>query len=190
MKRLLRTFGVTSALAVSLLAAPASAQAAPDRAAEVAAAAEPSAAVMAEIAAGNATMIDEATLAASGCGSSCDGRNPQTYKIYYNGSAYYTCAEDAVVPKSGTYTYKTSSPIGSVELRYSPRCRTAWARTTASYVSFKVDSRYLNGNHRRTESGYTESGGYTLMVNDADLEARACYAASGPISGWDCTRWW
>ncbi|NGM11925.1 DUF2690 domain-containing protein [Verrucosispora sioxanthis] len=175
MKRLLRMSGLASALALSLLVAPASAQAAPDHAA---------AEVQAEIAASEAAMIDEVTLAASGCGSVCDGKDPATFKIYTSYGNYYTCGQDAITPTSGSYTYRVSDPTGSVELRYSPRCRTAWARTTASYVGIKVVSRYLNGNHRTTMTEYSNNHLWTAMVNDADLEAQACY------SGTICTRWW
>ncbi|MEV2239947.1 DUF2690 domain-containing protein [Micromonospora sp. NPDC049891] len=186
MKRLLRMSGLASALALSLLVAPASAQASPDRAA-----AETAVEVEAEIAASEAAMIDEVTLAASGCGSVCDGKNPQTFKIYTSYGNYYTCSEDAITPKSGSYTYYKSDATGEVELRYSPRCRTAWARTPSRRtLTIKVDSRHLNGNHRTTMIEYSADSLWTAMVNDADLEARACFSPGATSPGYRCTRWW
>ncbi|MBX7269735.1 DUF2690 domain-containing protein [Micromonospora sp. Llam7] len=182
MRRLLLISGLVSALAVGWIAAPASAQAAPDPAA---------AEVEAVIAAGDGVRLDAATLANAGCGASCDNKNPDTFKIYYDGTRYYTCAEDAITPQlSSGYVYRASSPSGSVELRYSPRCRTAWARTSAGWTAFKVVSRHLNGNHRKTIESYSEYGGvWTNMVNDASLEARACYWPAS-FSDWHCTRWY
>ncbi|GIJ08729.1 DUF2690 domain-containing protein [Micromonospora andamanensis] len=182
MRRLLLISGLVSILALGWSAAPASAQAARDPAVLEA---------EAVIAAGDGIRLDAVTLANTGCGSSCDNRDPNTFKIYYDGTRYYTCAEDAITPKlSSGYVYRVSSPAGSVELRYSPRCRTAWARTSAGWTAFKVVSRHLNGNHRKTIEGYSEYGGvWTDMVNDANLEASACY---WPASGtdWHCTRWY
>ncbi|MGR6322826.1 DUF2690 domain-containing protein [Micromonospora soli] len=112
-----------------------------------------------------ATMIAASTLATSGCGSSCDGRNPATYKIYYNGSDYYTCAEDAITAAQNT------SGI-NLELRYSPRCRTAWARVSSDFYYPTVRSYYSDGRVRTSYSGFAGSY-YTMMVNDAGLLARA-----------------
>ncbi|MBQ1018857.1 DUF2690 domain-containing protein [Micromonospora sp. D93] len=176
MKRLLLTSGLTlGALALSILAGPVPAQAAPPGAASTAD-------VDAVVAAGEGIRIDARTLAASGCGSSCDGKDPY-FKIYYNGNSYYKCSDDAQT----IYGVKNSS--GSVELRYSPRCRTAWAKTAASDVVFKVVSRYTNGNYRTSMSAYGPDG-YTNMVNDAGLEAQACFDPTGPGEGWTCTGWW
>ncbi|WP_435206715.1 DUF2690 domain-containing protein [Micromonospora sp. bgisy143] len=175
MKRLLLLPGLASALALSFLAGPTPAQAAP---------AQPASAsdVEAVIAAGQGTRIDAATLATSGCGSSCDGKDPY-FKIYYNGSSYYKCADDAITQ------YSVSNSFGSVSLRYSPRCRTAWAKTAASDVIFKVVSRYTNGTQRTSMSAFYPSE-YTNMVNDAGLEAQACFDPTGPGEGWTCTAWW
>ncbi|MFC0029774.1 DUF2690 domain-containing protein [Micromonospora chaiyaphumensis] len=181
MKRLLLIPGLMSALALSLLGPPAPAQAAP---VQTTASAE----VDAVIAAGEGTRIDATTLATTGCGASCDGKSPY-FKIYYNGSSYYTCNDDAIIPTSGTYVYTASDVLGNVTLRYSPRCRTAWARTSAGDVQFKVVSRYTSGTYRTTMTGSSPAE-YTVMVNDAGLEAQACYHPNGPYEGWNCTRWW
>jgi len=127
--------------------------------------------------------------AGTACGSSCDGKDPSTYAVYVNGRIT-TCSAGAITPKlSSGYVYRASDPVGSVELRYSPACRTAWARTTSSDESFKVVSRYLSGTHRTTMTGASPAT-WTVMVNDADLEAQACYWPNGPYTGWTCTRWW
>ncbi|MEV6815364.1 DUF2690 domain-containing protein [Micromonospora sp. NPDC051296] len=181
MRRLLLISGLVSALALSWNPAPASAQPTPDRAA---------AEVEAVIAAGDGVKLDAIALANAGCGASCDGKDPQSFKIYYDGTRYYTCAEDAITPKLSTgYLYRVSSPLGNVELRYSPRCRTAWARTSAGAVRFKVVSRYTSGTHRTTMTGASPAS-WTVMVNDANLEAQACYQPVGPYDGWECTRWY
>lgn len=173
MKRLLIVPSLAAALALSFLAGPAPAQAASvDTTASD---------VEAVIAAGQGVRIDAGTLATSGCGSPCDGKDPY-FKIYYNGSSYYKCNDDAI------NKYGVSNAFGSVTLRYSPRCRTAWAKTAAD-VAFKVVSRYTNGNYRTSMSASYPTE-YTKMVNDAGLEAQACFDASGPASGWTCTSWW
>ncbi|MEV6815103.1 DUF2690 domain-containing protein, partial [Micromonospora sp. NPDC051296] len=182
-RRLLLISGLVSALALSWNPAPASAQPTPDRAA--AAEAE------AVISAGDGVRLDAIALANAGCGASCDNRDPQTFRIYYDGTRYYTCAEDAITPTlSSGYVYRTSSPLGSVELRYSPRCRTAWARTSAGNLTFKVVSRNANGTHRMTLTADSPPSTWTRMVNDASLEAQACYHPWGPYDGWACTRWY
>src|SRR4051794_31628408 len=72
--------------------------------------------------------------AASGCGSKCDGKNPQTYVWEVVGPApgvAYTCGQDAVTPSVSGKTFKKYVQGLYIELRYSPSCRTAWARTDA-----------------------------------------------------------
>lgn len=140
------------------------------------------------IAAGDGVMIDEATLLNSGCGSKCDGKDPASFRIYYEPPIphnYYTCGEDARTEDIA------EDPISRVELRYSPRCRTAWARSYTYDSIFKVDSRYLSGAHRTTmtEKG-PSSWNWTAMVDDAGLEAQACVWPGGPMPGWRCTEWY
>ncbi|WP_320068305.1 DUF2690 domain-containing protein [Micromonospora sp. RTGN7] len=140
----------------------------------------------------DSVFIDEVTLAATGCGSTCDGKDPSSFKIYDSGcsTCYHYCVDDAIIPQlSDGYVYTTSDSTGSVSLRYSPRCRTAWAKTTSSAVQFKVVSRNSSGSHRLTMLSNSPDT-YTAMVNDAGYEAQACYYPQGPSSGWRCTRWW
>lgn len=125
-----------------------------------------------------------ALAATSGCGSSCDGANPATYTLDYDGSSI-TCSLDAVTEKSARYS--DSEPL--VELRYSPRCRTAWARTSGYDYWIYVYSYDSSGTLRRTEDTFVEGGAnYTLMVNDAGYTAKACIADSpGAATPRTCT---
>ncbi|WP_435206718.1 DUF2690 domain-containing protein [Micromonospora sp. bgisy143] len=124
-----------------------------------------------------ATMIPDAELASAGCGSTCDGKNPATYKIYYSGctSCYHYCADDATTVASNT------SGI-TLELRYSPRCRTAWARVGSDFYYPTIRSYYSDGRVRTSYSGFVDAY-YTQMVNDAGLLARA-EATAGPSTWW------
>jgi hypothetical protein len=120
---------------------------------------------------------------ACGAGPACDGRDPYTV---VGGT---TCASDA-------YT-KLSRPVESgsyIELRWSPHCQTAWARSSVVGTTIKVDSAYSNGTYRTTYSSYRQEFGptYTLIVSDGPAYiARACQLlhASGP-DAWVCTGWW
>ncbi|MEU4569771.1 DUF2690 domain-containing protein [Micromonospora sp. NPDC023956] len=162
----------SSPAAATTPAAPAPAAPAPDQL------------TLAEMVTENSTYIPEVTLAATGCGSSCDYKNPATYKIYTSGcsTCYYYCNDDA------RDQLKVIDPVNSIILRYSPRCRTAWAKTTYSNISYiKAESRYLSGTHRATVT--EDVGNYTVMLNDADLQARACVQPTGPY-GLACTGWY
>ncbi|TDC66565.1 DUF2690 domain-containing protein [Micromonospora sp. KC207] len=123
------------------------------------------------------TMISDAELLATGCGSTCDGKNPATFKIYYSGcsTCYHYCADDATSPETNTDGI-------NLELRYSPRCRTAWARVSSDFYYPTVRSYYTSGAVRTSYSGFAGSY-YTLMVNDAGLLARA-EASAGPTTWW------
>jgi hypothetical protein len=138
---------------------------------------------MAEMITENSTYIPAATLASTGCGSTCDYQNPATFKIY-DGSCstcYHYCNDDA------RDQLKIIDPVNSIILRYSERCRTAWAKTTYSNASYiKAESRYLSGSHRATVTEHV--GNYTVMLNDADLQARACVQPSG--YSLVCTGWY
>lgn len=142
------------------------------------------------IAAGNGAMIDEATLLNSGCGSVCDGKDPASFRIYYEQLPhnYYTCAEDAKPAPGAGFAWSGNM---YVENRYSPRCRTSWARVGGNYYAgYTVESRYLNGSHRLTIQEYSRNWLWTAMVNDANLQARACIDPFGPQLGERCTPWY
>ncbi|WP_092381327.1 DUF2690 domain-containing protein [Micromonospora phaseoli] len=125
----------------------------------------------------NAMMIPEAELLSTGCGAGCDGKNPATYKIYHSGcsTCYHYCSDDAKTVASNTDGI-------SLELRYSPRCRTAWARVGSDFYYPTVRSYYLDGRVRTAYSGFAGAY-YTPMVNDANLLARA-EAVAGPTTWW------
>lgn len=112
--------------------------------------------------------------AASGCGSHCDQQDPNTFDACGYGSVscpdgvVFHCADDA----------RTVSSTSYVQLRYSPSCRTVWARyvneancpCTVAYVQ----SFYSSGSLRTTAYDGTTAGPWSLMLNDAGLLGRAC----------------
>ncbi|WBB48320.1 DUF2690 domain-containing protein [Verrucosispora sp. WMMA2044] len=124
-----------------------------------------------------ATMIPEVELLATGCGATCDGKNPATFRIYHSGcsTCYHYCSDDA-------RTVASNNDGISLELRYSPRCRTAWARVGNDFYYPTVRSYYLDGRVRTSYSGFAGAY-YTNMVNDANLLARA-EASAGPTTWW------
>ena len=125
-----------------------------------------------------ADVLQKLTAAAAnpGCGRVCDGENPQTYMITPPGgpSNWYTCAADAITAKQALMPGGSSS---GVELRYSPRCRTAWSRQLRLTNNYNfwlhVNSYYLSGT-LRTSAYEGRLVPYTAMVDDAGLKARAC----------------
>jgi tRNA A-37 threonylcarbamoyl transferase component Bud32 len=126
----------------------------------------------------------QAHAATSYCGSACDGKDPATYLIQGPGGPgnYYHCADDAVTVEYAAGNNGTPS----VELRYSLRCATAWARTGYYYDGLEVQSFYSNGTLRRVQSIGTDPNHlYTQMVNDQGLLADACVRE--PYSSWICT---
>ncbi|MDW5328521.1 DUF2690 domain-containing protein [Plantactinospora sp. KLBMP9567] len=122
---------------------------------------------MADLDPAEATFIPEAKLLADGCGSTCDGQNPATFRVYTSDCAgcYRVCADDA-----RTVAWRSDGII--LELRYSDRCRTAWTRVGSDFYYPTIRSYYLNGNLRATYSGFAGAY-YTVMVNDAGLLAQA-----------------
>jgi hypothetical protein len=111
--------------------------------------------------------------AATGCGSYCDFKDPQTFRIYTSSTAYRFCATDAVtIYNIGT----TASGPKVLQLRYSPWCRTVWARTANATDYYPtVKSYHLNGTWRAT-AGPVEWGvaNYSLMLDDRNLLGSAC----------------
>jgi hypothetical protein len=108
--------------------------------------------------------------AASGCGSKCDGKDPQTFIWAYVGPSpgqATTCQKDAVTKKSAS----------GIQLRYSPSCRTAWAKNVAGDAG--PGSRYQVQVQRFAVGGSSVNKSYwgndwSDMVNDAGYESRAC----------------
>jgi Protein of unknown function (DUF2690) len=110
-------------------------------------------------------------LAATGCGSKCDLKDPQTFIWQYSGPAPGVAARcsDDVVSK------KTASGIA---LRYSASCRTAWAKNTTTappgtqghYWQVEVQRFKVGG--AKIDSAWGTN--WSLMLNDAGYESRAC----------------
>jgi hypothetical protein len=110
--------------------------------------------------------------AAAGCGNTCDGQNPASF--VWNGAP---CGNDAQTVREAHKPGGGSDSLVA-ELRYSPRCRTAWTRGKNLY-HLKTTSYYTNGNVRtNTFAGRNpnDPGGshFTAMVNDAGLVADGC----------------
>lgn len=110
--------------------------------------------------------------AAESCyASGCEGKDPSTT----------ICQNDARTVATTEW---------NVELRYSPTCRTAWARYSGG-VSFgltvMVERRNADGSYTPYYSTPYRGNGatvWTRMVNDAGYLARACVY---PDSGYSCT---
>lgn len=124
----------------------------------------------------------KATATGDGCGSSCDNKDPATYKNYYSScsTCYYYCSDDA-------YTVYDAPDVPSgpwVELRYSPRCQTAWARAGGAWTP-QVNSYYMSGSKRTSAGSVSASVDWTKMLNDHNLLAEAC-AYNGPTT--TCTK--
>jgi hypothetical protein len=122
------------------------------------------------------------------CGNACDGEDPASYTVKPPGgpSKWYHCSGDAKT----IYT-KTVDRSTYAELRYSPRCRTAWTR--GGYYSLLAGFSYKsNGQERERVIGPSSHqqgvSKYTAMLNDAGYTYKAC--VDGQIGGsplWKCT---
>lgn len=114
-----------------------------------------------------------ASAATVGCGARCEGKDPASFVVASVGPAPgkpIKCGDDAITPRSTSgKVFETTA----VELRYSPYCRTAWARAKSpGYLGFvTVESFGSGSNPRKTY----KSGGWTDMVNDKGMSARACH---------------
>jgi Protein of unknown function (DUF2690) len=92
------------------------------------------------------------------CQGSCwNGKNPNTS----------VCQNDAITPVPAV-TYKGAT----VELRYSPTCRAAWARITPAFGDV-MDVHNSAGLYKYEISG-NSNWTWTAMVNDMNLTSRAC----------------
>lgn len=106
----------------------------------------------------------------------CDGQNPDTARYEDANGVPQHCNDARTI-----YTIQQSASR-YVELRYSRKCRMAWARGQGHIL---VEGFNANGSWRVSFDKFASSGrGYTLAVNDANLTAHACLETSG---GWTCT---
>ncbi|GAB2917251.1 hypothetical protein GCM10027280_00320 [Micromonospora polyrhachis] len=137
-----------------------------------------------EAVANTRTSVPPASMA---CRASCDYRDPSSYRIYHSGcsTCYHYCNDDERI-----LTTTDGGALGNIELRYSPRCRTAWARTGFSQVNIRIDSRDRNGNHRATASSMVGDHGFNWspMLDGTRFMVRACVSIFGPVTGQTCTK--
>jgi hypothetical protein len=125
-------------------------------------------AVLVAVAIGLTVSLAGGAPAAAACGYACDGRDPQPA-----GGKQSVCVDDA----DTIFTVRHPTINTAVELRYSPNCRTAWARQLydRGWLSgVLVESYYADGTRRMTQTDRTTGGPWSRMVNDANLTARAC----------------
>jgi hypothetical protein len=116
-----------------------------------------------------------------------DGASPYTWYLGADGVPY-RCADDARTVREAYWP--GAGPLAA-ELRYSRRCRTAWARSSVS-VNAIVNSYYLDGRFRtfafqgKDPTADPLAKHFTAMLNDAGLLAEACVSYG---SGYDtiCT---
>ena len=106
---------------------------------------------------GAATAETSQTKAISCYAASCEGLDPSTT----------TCANDA-----RTVRYREWHTV-MIQLRYSPSCRSAWARIVGAAPGYKL---WVENNYGGFEENEVTSGfdAFTHMVNDAGIESRAC----------------
>jgi hypothetical protein len=148
-------------------------------------------------------LIGGAPAAAGGgypaCGRLCDGKDPQTFEIYFDPNHpdhFYTCA--GIASTKG----RASTSNVSVELRYSTRCETTWARATRTggvYWDVIHYSKFKSGTARKTERNEFYGGAsWTTMLDDHNLLNRVCIEdfyneddyVAGRIHERACTVWY
>jgi hypothetical protein len=118
-----------------------------------------------------------------------EGNSPDALWTGNNGIKY-RCSDDARTVREA---YLPGGGALVAELRYSPRCRTAWARGHSIHY-IKVNGYYLNGSFRTyAYAGANPNAPYssmhwTVMLDDAGLLASACAGWWG-INDWEeyCT---
>lgn len=112
-----------------------------------------------------------------------EGNSPDALWTGNNG-VKYRCSDDARTVREA---YLPGGGPLIIELRYSPRCRTAWARGLAN-LYIEVNGYYLNGKFRTyaynsaDPTAPSSAMHWTVMLDDANLLAEACvngYFANG-----------
>lgn len=113
------------------------------------------------------------------CGDACNRTDPDSYKV----SPYQTCASDAKTVSS----YYNSTHGVTLQLRYSPYCRTVWGRIYGGrnqnyYVSLQrvfapgdVTTLYAT---REVGPPSSRSYSWSYQWNDANVAIRACVSTS------------
>ncbi|MEV6304571.1 DUF2690 domain-containing protein [Actinoplanes sp. NPDC051861] len=108
-----------------------------------------------------------------------------------NGGIKYRCSDDAQTVREAYWP--GGGPL-AVELRYSRRCRTAWARASVAY-DLEIRSWWSQSSHRTTRSSGKNPGAdssinhWTVMLDDAGLLADACIVFQNSDMYWEriCT---
>jgi hypothetical protein len=116
------------------------------------------------------------------CGSACNNKDPQVYP------SSKPCGGDAITAKTFTSMGRT------LQLRYSPSCRTVWARIYGGQSQDKVILERWEGQGTIYTPvlmwEYFGSREWSLMYNDAGTQIRACLQlewATTPGSRLGCT---
>lgn len=108
-----------------------------------------------------------AQAAAFACGDACNSQDPATFTVIHPNYGAIRCADDAVTAAS---TYVSNDKI-TLQLRYSARCRTVWARAYGGYTDGRSYILALQDNIRsvtvRTEWWPTGGDNWSLMMDDA-----------------------
>jgi hypothetical protein len=130
-------------------------------------------------------MLKLAAASRDPCGRRCDGKDPASFTVVSPWGNYY-CANDAETVKTKSWPADGIK----IELRYSPRCRTAWTRGCC-YMRFAGFSYNSNGTKRESVYGgsaSTPTSAYTAMLDDAGLTYKACSDTQyGGPAIWSCT---
>jgi hypothetical protein len=132
--------------------------------------------------------------AARGCyGDWCSGRDPSSTGCA-NGSRTVASTEVSfVVTYPGTDPSSEEVKAGWLDLRWSPTCKTNWARLTLyrdapfSELVATQDSGYAQ--HYRTAGHFGNTGGGTFWTNMIYSPQRAVYASIGCANLPGCPKW-
>lgn len=122
----------------------------------------------------------EALAATSGCGDACIGEDPASYTAWVPELGNVSCGADAVTVSEG---YDSGSGH-TIQLRYSPACRTVWGRVWGGVKNDMICLRQLD------HTGYAyqveqysmddpEGRNWSGMWNDANVQTQACVGPRG-----------
>jgi hypothetical protein len=138
--------------------------------------------------------------AATMCGDACNGQNPDTYWAFVDaGGVRAICGHDAITPTGTSYGANPYVGYGrTVQLRYSPTCRTVWARIFGGQSQDKIilEERQYDGSWHGIqdwEMFNPNTRNWSNMTNDAGKTIRACIQltwATTPGSRLGCTGGW
>lgn len=119
------------------------------------------------------------------CGDACNGEDPATYNVWAPGGQMVRCAWDAV-----TVDERTPEDNITLQLRYSPACRTIWGRYWGGQTGWRyvVTLEEFGSAILMQEIAAGASHNWSRMWNDAGKVIQTCirgnWQASSEI---DCT---